>query len=154
MEIPHQAARRYTSIRDSVGKEIFAKGQKLEPYYISAFAAYKLDVAFRTGKIDTKLKAARFHILLAMRYLANPAPMPPRNAREMEAYCKKIMDVLWDSNKAEELCARAAALVEGVADSNFKRDAEGGFHRDDIRTQPFTEKVIARCREIVAADES
>ena len=147
MEIPHQAARRYTSLRESVGRDIFAKGQRLEPYYVSAFSAYKLDVNFRTGRIDNKLKAARFHILLAMRYLANSDPVPQRNAREMENFCKKIMSVLWDTSTVDDLCAKAATIVEEVADQNFQRTAEGGFHRDDIRTQPFTEKVIARCKQ-------
>ena len=50
MEIPHQATRRYTSLRESVGRDIFAKGQKLEPYYVSAFSAYKLDVTFVPGR--------------------------------------------------------------------------------------------------------
>lgn len=139
MAIPHQATRSYKSLRDSIGREIFAKGQRLEPYYVSAFAAYKLDVNFRTLRIDSKLKAARFHILLAMRFLANPNPLPKMNAKDMEQYCKDIMQVIWDSSQADDLCARAAVLVEEVA--------AGNFHRDNIRTQPFTEKVIARCNE-------
>ena len=60
---PHETARRYTSLRERVGKEIFAKGQRLESYYLAAYAAYKLDVNFRTGRIDPKLKSARFQIL-------------------------------------------------------------------------------------------
>lgn len=150
LESPHQAARRYSSLRESVGRDIFAKGHKLEPYYVSAYSAYKLDVGFRVGRIDAKLKAARFHILLAMRYLANPAPMPRKNAKDMEAYCKKIMDILWSNPKADELCAAAAKLVEEVADSNYTRNEDGGFDRDDIRTQGFTEKVIARCKEVTS----
>ena len=67
MEVPHQTTRRYKSLKDSIGKDIFAKGQQLLPYYVAAFAAYKLDVNFRTQRIDPKLKAARYHILLADR---------------------------------------------------------------------------------------
>ena len=151
LEIPHQAARRYSSLREIVGRDIFAKGHKLEPYYVSAYSAYKLDVAFRTGRIDSKLKAARFHILLAMRYLANPAPMPQKNSREMEAYCGTIMRILWDGHGSDELCAKASALIEHVADESFERNDEGGFHRDDIRTQGFTESVIARCGGVKTA---
>ncbi|MEX0695343.1 MAG: AIPR family protein [Rhodospirillales bacterium] len=147
-EIPHQATRRYSSLREIVGRDIFAKGHKLEPYYVSAYSAYKLDVGFRSGRIDSKLKAARFHILLAMRSLANPASMPQRNAREMEAYCKVIMNTLWDGAKSDNLCTEAGALIEAVADASFSRNEEGGFHRDDIRTQGFTEGVIAKCKEV------
>jgi hypothetical protein len=138
LELPHQATRSYKSISANVGKEIFAKGQRLEPYYVSAFAAYKLDVNFRTGRIDARLKAARFHILLAMRYLAKSADLPWMNAKEMERYCTTIMEVLW-AGGSDDLCARAALIVEEVA--------MGDFHRDAIRTQPFTEKLILRCRK-------
>ena len=137
LEIPHQTTRSYRALRDSIGRDIFAKGHKLEPYYVSAYAAYKLEVNFRTGRIDKKLKAARFHILLAMRYLANPASLPRLNANEMEKYCKTIVNALWDPTKADELCAQGAAIVEAVA--------AGNFHRDNIRTQPFTEGIIAAC---------
>lgn len=141
LELPHQTTRRYRSLRESVGKDIFAKGQRLEPYYLSAFAAYRLEVNFRTARIDPKLKSARFHILLAMRYLANADPLPRMNAKEMDGFCKKIIDILW-GNKADDLCGAAAALVEDVANGNFDRD--------NIRTQPFTDNVIARCKEDIA----
>jgi AIPR protein len=137
LDVPHQTTRSYKAIKGSVGKEIFAKGQKLDPYYISAFAYYRLDVNFRTQRIDAKLKPARFHILLALRLLANPASVPRLNASQMEAYCGKITRVLWDATKTDDLIARAARIVEEVA--------EGNFNRDNIRTLPFTEKVIARC---------
>jgi predicted transport protein len=135
LETPHETTRRYTSLRERVGKEIFAKGQRLEPYYLAAYAAYKLDVNFRTGRINPKLKSARFQILLAMRYLANHDQLPQMNAKQMEKYCRKIIDILWDSNKADELCGEAAALVEEAA--------EGNLDRDNVRTQTFTERVIA-----------
>lgn len=61
------------------------------------------------------------------------------NANEMERYCEVIAKTLWDGARADDLCARAATLVEEVADSNF--------HWDNIRTQPFTEKVVARCEK-------
>ena len=141
LDVPHQTTRSYKAIKGSVGKEIFAKGQKLDPYYVSAFAYYRLDVNFRTQRIDAKLKPARFHILLAVRLLANPELVPRLNAIYMEAYCAALTRVLWDASKADELIALAAKIVEEIA--------EGNLNRDNIRTLPFTEKVIARCKEQV-----
>lgn len=139
MGVPHQTTRSYQSLRETIGKEIFAKGQRLEPYYVSAFSLYKLDVNFRTQRLDPKLKAARFHILLAMRLLANPTVLPRMNAHEMQRYCDRIQKILWDNAKADDLCAKAAGIVE--------KAATGNFNRDNVRTQPFTEKVVALCRE-------
>ncbi|WP_164940378.1 AIPR family protein [Bradyrhizobium zhanjiangense] len=136
--VPHQTTRSYQSLRESIGKEIFAKGQRLEPYYVAAYGLYKLDVNFRTQRLDSNLKAARFHILLAMRLLANSDPLPRMNAHEMKRYCDRIQKVLWDNTKADNLCAKAAKIVG--------RAAGGNFNRDNIRTQPFTERVIALCQ--------
>jgi hypothetical protein len=141
MGVPHQTTRSYQSLRESIGKEIFAKGQRLEPYYVSAFGLYKLDVNFRSQRLDSRLKAARFHILLAMRLLANPNPLPRMNAHEMQRYCDRIQKILWDSSKADDLCGQAATIV-GTA-------ASGNFNRDNIRTQPFTEEVVALCRKVI-----
>lgn len=138
LDVPHQTTRSYQSLREMIGKDMFAKGHRLEPYYQSAYAAYKLDVNFRTQRLDPKLKAARFHILLAMRLLANPSALPRMNAHEMQRYCEPIQKVLW-GNQVDDFCARAAYLVENVSDGNFDRD--------NIRTQPFTDKVIARCKK-------
>jgi hypothetical protein len=137
--VPDEATRRYKTLKGRIGKDIFAKGHKLDPYYVAAFAWYKLDVNFRTQRISAKLKVARLLILLAMRYLANPTPMPQKNAHEMERYCRQIIEILWDAAKADDLCARAAILVEEVAENRFDRDT--------IRTQSFTEKVIDRCEK-------
>lgn len=138
MEVPHQTIRRYQSLRESIGRDIFAKGQRLEPYYVSALALYKLEVNFRMERLDRSLLNARYHILLAMRYLANPAPLPRMNAHEMERYCDRIKDILWDNSQADKLCARAAKIVERVANGNLDND--------NVRTQPFTEGVIERCK--------
>ncbi len=143
LEVPHQTTRSYKAIKDSVGRDIFAKGHKLEPYYTAAFTLYRLEVNFNALRIDPKLKPARFHILLALRLLANPDPLPRLNANHMAAYCDVINSVLWDTAKADDLIARAAWIVEEVAENNFDRD--------NIRTLPFTEKVVARCRSGMSA---
>lgn len=136
--VPHQTTRSYKSLKASVGREIFAKGHKLDPYYVAAFTLYRLEANFRSGRIDSKLKPARFHILLAARLLANAAPMPRMNANDMDRYCKVITSILWDAGKGDALIVHAARIVDAVA--------AGNFHRDNIRTQPFTEAVVAACK--------
>ena len=134
---PHRTTRSYAGLASQVGKEIFVEGHKLDPYYVAAFALYKLEYAFRSQKIDAKYKPARYHILLATRLLAAHAALPRMNSREMERYCKELMTVLWDQSKADELLAKAANAVNAIA--------QGNFHRDNIRTQPFTENLSNHC---------
>jgi hypothetical protein len=139
---PHRTTRNYARIADQVGMEVFAEGHRLEPYYAAGFALYKLDYLFRNQRLDAKYKPARYHMLLAVRLLANNAPLPQMNAREMERHCKVITDKLWDTNEADRLFSSAAAIIDDVA--------QGNFARDGIRVQQFTEQMVTRCRPRVA----
>lgn len=135
LEQPHRTTRNYAALRENVGKEIFAPGERLEPYYLSAFAAYRLEFYFRNGKMEPKYKPARYHLLLAARLAANPARPPRPTENALERYCEPIIEKLWDVGKAEELFAHAKEVVEQVAGGNFNRDI--------IRTEPFTKAVKA-----------
>ncbi len=139
---PHRTTRNYAALTAKVGKDIFVKGHRQEPYYTAAFTLYKLEYFFRSGRLERKFRPARFHILLAARLLGNTEQLPPINSREMERYCKVIMDTLWDTNKADALIVKAANVVDKVAGGNF--------NRDNIRTEPFTQKVITQCTDAAA----
>lgn len=133
LEEPHRTTRNFNALLDNVGKTIFVDGHKFEPYYVAAFALYKLEKLFRAQKLDTAFKAARYQVLLAARRLANSGNMPPMNSRDMEKYCKSITDVLWDSDGADSLLEKAAEIVLKVANNNLDRD--------NIRTVPVTEAI-------------
>ncbi|HMD75753.1 MAG TPA: AIPR family protein [Terracidiphilus sp.] len=143
----HRTTRNYSALKDKVGKDIFGKGHRMEPYYTAAFAYYKLEYFFRSGKLERKYKPARFHILLALRLLGNPAPLPKFfNSREIEDYCKPILAALSDPTKSDDLIARAAAIVDTAAGSKFDRDT--------IRTEPTTKNVIAECQKVIKAEKA
>jgi len=141
LDEPHRTTRNYAALASKVGKEIFVKGHRHEPYYTAAFALYKLEYIFRSQRLEPKYKPARFHILLAARILGNQDPLPRMNSHDMERYCKKIIDTLWETSKCDDLIVRAAKIVDQAA--------AGNFHRDNIRTEPFTEKVIAYCQDAI-----
>jgi AIPR protein len=137
---PHRTTRSYGALVDKIGKDILVETHKLEPYYVAAYTLYKLEYLFRNLRLDSKDKPARFHILLAARLLANKFPMPQMNARDIEQYCKTITDILWDVTKADKMIEKAASVVSECA--------SGNFDRDNIRTQPFTEKVVEYCKNV------
>ena len=149
---PHRTTRNYGALKAKVGKEIFGKDHRTGPYYTAAFALYKLEYFFRSGRLEAKFKPARFHILLAIRLLGNPKPLPVVNSHDMENYCKELISILSDEKmekRSDELITRAAKIIESAATSMF--NAENIFHRDNIRTEPFTKKVIEYCKAEIAA---
>lgn len=142
LEEPHRTTRTYRLLLQQLGKSIFAANDKLDPYYFAASAQYRVEFLFRNGLLDSKYKPARYHILMAARLLAQPEKVPRHNSHEMERYCAPLLRDIWDADKAEKLITTAAAIVDEAA--------EGDFHRDRIRTEPFTEKVKAMCLAHVA----
>ena len=140
---PHRTTRNFRALLDSVGTTIFASDHRLEPYYLAASALYRLEYLFRNGEVDAKLKAARYHILMAIRLLGSPCRTPRSNSNEMARFCEELLEVLWNPTEAAALVRNAVDVVNDVA--------AGNLHRDNIRTQPFTDQVARRCREIVPA---
>jgi hypothetical protein len=139
---PHRATRSYGALKAKVGTDIFGKEHQKEPYYAAAYALYKLEYLFRSGKLEGKYKNARYQILMATRILANPDPLPTAhkmNSREMKRYAEAIIQQLWDANKSEQLLTRAVKVIDSVAIDIFDRD--------NIRTEPFTRKVIQLAEE-------
>ena len=141
---PHTVTRSYSSVEGKVGSEIFVNDNRLEPYYVSAFTWYVIDRAFGPGGIDTALKPARFHLLLAMRLLIEEnSSIPPMNSAEMAKYCAKMCAVLWDETRVGTAVQKAGEVIVSIADGNY--------HRDNIRTQGFTAKLVDECRRVRSA---
>jgi AIPR protein len=144
LQEPHRTTRNYTALKDKVGKDIFGKQHRMEPYYVAAFAWWKLEYLFRNSKLDPKYKPARFHILLAARIIGNPGPLPKfMNGKDIDTYCKPILATLWDATKSDDLIFGAAELVDEAVSGNLDNDY--------IRTEPTTAKVIAKCIEATSA---
>lgn len=134
---PHRTARSYKLLDAQVGRTIFAEGHKLDPYYTAAFALYKLEYMFRSQKIEVRFRNARFQMLLAARLLLNKSPLPRMNSREMEKYCADINKKMWNPTEADKLFTRAAEIVDNTTG--------GKLDRDNIHTQPLTEKLVEAC---------
>lgn len=99
LRMPHRTTRNYKALLRIIGTDIFNKEHRLEPYYVSAYAHYRLEYLFRNQTINAELKPARYHILLAFRILTQPENPPAMNSHQMERYCRAIMDVLWNDDK-------------------------------------------------------
>jgi hypothetical protein len=134
LDDPHRAARYYSDLRAQVGTKIFNNDHKLEPYYASAFAYYKLEFLFRNGLLPVYYKPARYHLLMALRYLVVGAEMPLLTANKVQNYANKICDVLWSDDLVVEAFKGAIAAVDAALDGS-------PCNRDMVKTQTFTDAV-------------
>lgn len=130
---PHRTTRNYKALLKSIGGEIFNKDHKLEMYYVSAYAHYKLEYFFRSGVLNSNLKPARYHLLYLFRLIINKTPLPRPNSHEMSRYCETLMTALWDDTIVKQTFIEAARIINEVANGNLDND--------NIRTEPFTKQV-------------
>jgi hypothetical protein len=134
---PHRTTRNFKSLRAKLGTEIFAKNQRMEPYYVSALTQYKLEFMLRNGYLDAKYRPARFHMLFALRILIAGYDRPQMQAYKMEAYCRGISDAFSDTAATDKYVSLAASIIDTAA----KAASQGSLNRDAIRTEPFTDAV-------------
>jgi AIPR protein len=129
---PHRTTRNYKALLKSIGGEIFNKDHRLEMYYVSAYAHYKLEYLFRSGVINSNLKPARYHLLYVFRLISGTSNLPRPNSHDMGRYCDSLMNVLWDEAVKQKFL-EAATIINQVANGNLDND--------NIRTEPFTKRV-------------
>lgn len=139
LEQPHRTTRNYKALLGSVGTDIFNKEHRLEPYYGAAYAHYRLEFLFRNQLMPSELKPARYHLLLAYRVLAGCGLLPPLNSKDIKTVCEGLMETLWEDGVSLAFFEEAAERVMGVA--------AGNLHRDNIRTEPFTKKLLSNLRQ-------
>ena len=132
---PHITTRTFRQLAAKVGKEMFKETDRLEPYYVSAYALYRLEQAFKKT-LDAKYKPARYQILLIARLLMDGAPLPKMNSKEMEKRCDAMLPTLYKDKDTAHLFLTAAGKLDEVAGS--------GWNRDTIRTDPITKAIFQK----------
>jgi hypothetical protein len=136
---PHRTTRNYKGIKARLGTDLFAKDQRMEPYYAAALAYFRVESLFNAKKLDARLKPARFHIMLALRIMIAGYERPAFTANKMEGYCRPIIEALQESVSAEKTILEAAE-VAAIA-------TKGDYGRDNIRTEGFTTAISAEARK-------
>jgi len=114
LDLPHQASRYYGTIIKNVSEQFFRPDHKYSPYYVSAFALYRLEFFFRNGTIDAKYKKCKYHMLAVFRRLVNQEQMPNFNSGKMEGYCTPIATILNDSSKALNLFLKVTEIIDAA----------------------------------------
>lgn len=131
---PHKVTRNYKSLLGHVPNEILNDEHKPAVYYAAASSLYRLEFLFRNGVLARRLSPAKYHILLASRFLVTRDRPGALNGRGADTWARRLLDAYWDASRSEELFLKAAGDIEELA--------EGDLARDRIRTSVFTDKVL------------
>lgn len=94
-------------------------------YYTAAYTYYKLDTFFKKGLIDSSYRKVKFHILLLFRILISTEDMPRLNSKKIENYCTKLLDCLYDDNKALKAFNKCCKVIDNADfDKTDKQDVK------------------------------
>lgn len=141
LEEPHVAAKSYKTLRSRIGKDFFLETDKLDPYFVSALAAYRLEIQLRTKPLRV-YKSARYHLLMAMRLLLDPGPISKMNSSDMTKRCTPMIETLSDEAKCNSLIKEAMEVVD--------KACAGDLSRDTVRTITVTDAIIKALKKFKA----
>lgn len=133
LDNPHAAARYPKALYDDVGKMIFDDGHKLSPYIASAYAAYRLETAFRSS-LETSFKPLRYHILMAYKYVILKGRGAPLNSGAIDKQSMLMIEELSKSDyvlKFREIANLILRSIDGKIPSP-----------DRLKRQPLTNEII------------
>ncbi len=97
---PHSTHRYYGELLKANQYRLFRDDHSFYPYYTSSYALMLLEDFFRNNEINPKYRKFKYHMLLLFRLKTGGRNMPSINNKNMDAYCEKIIDVLWNRNEA------------------------------------------------------
>lgn len=139
LDNPHTAARFPNRLYGEIGDSIFHDDHKLVPYLASAFAAYRIENAFRTG-LDTSFKPARYHILMAYKYQTLGGGSAPLNSKRCEEQSRRIISELKKPDHVT-LFRRAAETVVAAGGGQLPSP-------DRLKRQQFTQELITELTKV------
>jgi hypothetical protein len=140
LDEPHRAGRYFNTLLKEIGNGIFGDDHRLEMYYASAYAQYRLEFLFRNGSLPVYYKPARHHLLMAVRHGSIGAALPAFNSHEMRRKCEQLIDLLQDD-------AASASAFSGATKAIDVAVGAEELNRDLVRTQTFRDAVAEAVRD-------
>lgn len=99
---PQSTHRYFGELLKSYTSRLFQENHSYFPYYTSGLALCVIDDFYRENKLNSSLRKFKFHILLMFRIqlAGDKIPINVNSNKEIEKYCNKLLEVLWDKEKA------------------------------------------------------
>jgi hypothetical protein len=129
---------RFKDVLEKRKEHLFRKDDHPIAYYAAAATYYRLESLIRRGRIPSDLSPTRYHILSAMKLqVIGPGPLP-KAAKKADAACGKLLDIVWDQQKSEQLVLDLVPALYRAIDS--ERPSRTSLS-EVVRTRRFAERV-------------
>lgn len=135
---PHSTQRYFGELLNSYRSRLFQDNHNFYPYYTSGLALSVIEEFFRENKLKSTSKRFKYHILLMLRVSISgeKVPINVSTNKDIEKHCLKILEILWDKNKALETFKSLESKLESVISKSSV------LLRNAHQTRQFTTELI------------
>ena len=140
---PQSTHRYFGELLKSYSSRLFQENHSFYPYYTSGLAISIVDDFFRENKLNPSFKRFKYHLLLMFRiHIAGEnIPINVSSNKAIEKYCMKLLDILWDREKALETFVTLESKLNSVLQQSKT------LHRQAHSTRAFTQELIPTVKE-------
>jgi hypothetical protein len=142
---PHCSHRHEIKLVDMYRNIIFQERHTKMPYFTASLSFYKLEKYFRQNKIDKKYYTFRHHLLMVFRELVAGNVPNINEEKNIENYCKKILDILLDDKKTYDKIELSIKLFDDSKEEWINKMGRNISGIKDVKE--FTELLLKRCRK-------
>lgn len=136
-DVPNQAGRYQGTLLKNNSARVFQNDHRPDPYYTSAFAAYRFEIAIRRLDVTERgIRPFKFYILLAFRYRYEEQDFPGAKSKKCESYSQKLLNHLKDQ-QCSKIVFDECVLIVKEALNNLGLDLE----RDSAKSRPLVDEV-------------
>lgn len=98
---PHSTRRYYGELLSAYRSRLFNDDHLPISYYTSGLTLHVIETFFKQNDIKIENKRFKHHMMMLFRIRSAGEKMPPlSNKKKIESYCTKILENLWDREKA------------------------------------------------------
>lgn len=135
---PQSTHRYFGELLKAYNNRLFKDNHSLFSYYVSGLGLCVIDNLYRENILSSKLKRFKYHLLLMFRLqvAGEKIPINVNGNREIEKYCHKIAENLWDRQKAKEIFVQ----LEQKLKNSLK--TTNALQRQAHSIRSFTEELI------------
>lgn len=119
---PHSTHRYYGEILRAYQKRIYGQSDYPEPYFVSAYVYYMVDVLFKKNKIKRTLGSFKYHICYAIKILLCGNRVVQGNSRDIRKMAEHIMKVTKDEDVFMRLINTVCSCIEKITKKDENND--------------------------------
>lgn len=141
LNCPHKGHKHESKLLQEFKNKIFIDTQSKLPYYVSCLMYSNTEQMFKKHQEYRNLKTYKFQILLIIRELCNNDNFSINNEKNIDSYCEKILTILYDNEKFENVFLKAIAEFNRLVSS--WTDLKGETYKYGVKdSADFTQYML------------